>query len=157
MNRKKPRVLIVDDNYDTVAMLRQVFNLWAWDVVQGMSCQEAIDKSDITIDLILLDLVLPDCSGVEVLCCYRELAHEVPIIVVTGNPASSLARQAQDHKPLHIFAKPVELRDLQDAVDLIRDDFYTARPHLAAPEPRPKVEPVPPAEVPPPKGRKAKG
>ncbi|WP_186775918.1 protein kinase domain-containing protein [Rubripirellula tenax] len=81
-------VLIVEDDQEdmilTVEMLQRGNN--AVNVVPAHTLREAIDvvNNKTHIDLILLDLQLPDCMGVDTVKRLRESKPDAPVIVLTG-------------------------------------------------------------------------
>ena len=82
--RRRPIILVVEDDADTAAALRHLLPLWGYDVHSASSLAEA--RSAVAagpFDLLLSDLVLPDGNGTD-LCRQLQLDHPVPAISVTG-------------------------------------------------------------------------
>jgi two-component system, OmpR family, KDP operon response regulator KdpE len=81
---ESPRVLVVDDEPQIVRGLRVVLRNAGFQVDSAGSKEEALDAlSHRPPDAVLLDLVLPDGSGVDVCRQVREWSH-VPIVVVSA-------------------------------------------------------------------------
>ena len=60
-------VLVVEDDPDTVLLLKQILRLAGFDVLGAFNGYEAVQKAaEANPDLILLDLMLPDTNGYEV-------------------------------------------------------------------------------------------
>jgi two-component system KDP operon response regulator KdpE len=79
-----PRVLVVDDEPQIVRGLRVVLRNAGFRVDSAGTKEEALDAlSHRPPDAVLLDLVLPDGSGVDVCRQVREWSH-VPIVVVSA-------------------------------------------------------------------------
>jgi len=79
-----PRVLVVDDEPQIVRGLRVVLRNAGFRVDSAATKEEALDAlSHRPPDAVLLDLVLPDGSGVDVCRQVREWSH-VPIVVVSA-------------------------------------------------------------------------
>ncbi len=79
-----PRVLVVDDEPQIVRGLRVVLRNAGFQVDSAATKEEALDAlSHRPPDAVLLDLVLPDGSGVDVCRQVREWSH-VPIVVVSA-------------------------------------------------------------------------
>jgi two-component system KDP operon response regulator KdpE len=79
-----PRVLVVDDEPQIVRGLRVVLRNAGFEVDSAATKEEALDAlSHRPPDAVLLDLVLPDGSGVDVCKQVREWSH-VPIVVVSA-------------------------------------------------------------------------
>ena len=82
------RVLMVDDNPMDLAFIRilisQVPGLrFSWASVMTLSSGLARIESG-AYDLLLLDLNLPDAAGMDGLAAVREIAPDLPIVVVSG-------------------------------------------------------------------------
>lgn len=79
------RALIIDDDPDTVDLIKIIFRNAGMDVVGAFSGKEAIQKcSDSLPSVILLDLMMPDMDGWETFKNIRQMT-DVPIIVVSAD------------------------------------------------------------------------
>lgn len=109
------RILIVDDISTNRIVLKVKLAASYYDVIQARNGQEALDLARKELpDLILLDLRMPDMSGIEV--CHQLKAdvttHDIPVILITGagDPATKLdglRAGAED-----FLIKPVDERTL---------------------------------------------
>ncbi len=112
------RVLIVDDE----EWIRDVFfefckQTSAFDVDLAVSGQEAIDKIQTTAyDLVTLDLIMPEMSGLDVLREIKQISPRLPIMIVTGNATDRLVREAGVLGACRVLYKPVELDDFVDSL-----------------------------------------
>ncbi|HRE03273.1 MAG TPA: response regulator transcription factor [Ilumatobacteraceae bacterium] len=77
------RVLVVEDDADVRTMLRMVLQDEEFDVVEADCGEAGLTLADSTIDLVLLDLKLPDISGFEV-CRQLRQRGDMPIVMVTA-------------------------------------------------------------------------
>ena len=81
----KKRILVVDDDPQIRESLRKVLSAEGYAVVLAADGREGIEKFDTEqIDLLLLDVSLPDISGWEVYGVVTALNPFVPIIIITG-------------------------------------------------------------------------
>jgi CheY-like chemotaxis protein len=91
-------ILIVDDN-------RQISNFLAGSVLPGLgydtmvaydgkSALETVRKSHRYIDLILLDMQLPDMSGLDILRAIDMEGLSIPTIFFTGHGSEQVAAEA---------------------------------------------------------------
>jgi len=94
------RIAIADDHAIVRAGLRQFFSdqMDFQVVAEAATGREAVDlvrKGDV--DVMLLDIALPDQSGVEVLAAIKARAPDLPVLVLSGFPeahyATTLLRQ----------------------------------------------------------------
>lgn len=76
--------------------------------------------------LIILDLYLPDGSGLEVLQNYREVSgrKEIPFILVSARIDKSSAALALKAGAKDVLAKPVNLEKLRERIDAILSSEY---------------------------------
>jgi DNA-binding response OmpR family regulator len=77
------RLLVVEDDDRVGAALAAVLTRHGFDVVRERTGQAAMESLDESIDMVLLDLGLPDRDGFEVCSRIRRIS-DVPIIVVTA-------------------------------------------------------------------------
>ena len=112
--RGKPfKVLIVDDE----KWVREVFRDFCelTDVFQvdlARSGEEAIEKvRDNKYDLITIDLIMPEMSGLEALQTIKEVSPKVPVMVITGNATDKLVNEAGVLGACRVMYKPILLDD----------------------------------------------
>jgi two-component system OmpR family response regulator len=110
------RVLVVDDDQDVLAVLARALERDGHAVSTASSLAEARDTVLVGIDLLVLDLGLPDGSGLE-LC--RELRHEesaVPILILTARTQVDLRVEGLDAGADDYLTKPFALAELRARV-----------------------------------------
>ncbi len=82
----KKTILLVDDDPLVTQTLAMLLETRGYDVNIANSGREAFEKITNTIDLILLDLVLPDSGGFDI--CRRlkedQITKQIPIIILSG-------------------------------------------------------------------------
>lgn len=79
----RKKLLVVDDEFDIVNMLRDYFEMSGYDVLTALSGAEALEKLRLQPDMILLDINMPDMDGLEV--CKRIRNHvSCPILFLTA-------------------------------------------------------------------------
>jgi CheY-like chemotaxis protein len=111
-------VLIVEDNPITRRLLRVALELGGFAVVDaadGRSALEILTRQ--RPDLLVLDFVLPDMDGLELLGTLRKtLGAEVPAIIVSGMVSQLQALRERGGPFTHFLPKPVEPSNLLDVV-----------------------------------------
>jgi diguanylate cyclase (GGDEF)-like protein/PAS domain S-box-containing protein len=98
MNKPIKTVLLVEDNPGDARLLREMFNeqgSQATELTQ-VDCMSKAENhlADHVVDVILLDLGLPDAQGLEAVRRARAAAPHVALVVLTGLDDESLAAQA---------------------------------------------------------------
>lgn len=107
------KILIVDDE----PWVREVFQDFCrltdvFEVDMASSGEEAVNMvSDTSYDLITLDLIMPEMSGLDALTKIKELSPRVPIMVITGNATDSLINKAGVLGACRVMYKPIMLDD----------------------------------------------
>jgi DNA-binding response OmpR family regulator len=102
----KKRVLVVDDEPGIGNVLRIKLGLVGFDVITTTSGAEAIDLVRTQEpDIMLLDILMPDVTGMDVLDRVRAFS-QVPIIVFTGRP--DIAQFARKIGANDYIAKPFD-------------------------------------------------
>src|SRR5438093_11306396 len=92
------KLLLVEDNPDDALLLKEALGELRhtrFEIAHAERLGQAVDQlSQAAFDAILLDLRLPDSSGLNTLIAMREQAPEVPIIVLSGLADEELAIEA---------------------------------------------------------------
>ena len=108
---ERPRVLAVDDESLIRMSLRIALAREGYDVDTASSGVEAMSLLDrFEYDLVLLDLRLPDVSGMEVLRYARRLHPDVKVLLVTASTNAPNAAEAEQEGAAGVVAKPFTLQ-----------------------------------------------
>jgi putative two-component system response regulator len=130
LRRSAPRILVVDDNPDTMVLMRELLSTQGYDVVAVQDAAQAEDEIRLhPPDVILSDVVMPGKSGYE-LC--RELKEDpstrlIPFVLITGlsdreDKLQGIEAGADDflNKPIfaeELFARVRSLLKLKEFTD----------------------------------------
>ena len=94
-------ILLVEDNLGDARLLREMFDGQGahFGELTHVDCMNAAEKhlAEHTVDIILLDLGLPDAQGLGAIRRTRAVAPDVPLVVLTGLDDESMAVQALQH------------------------------------------------------------
>lgn len=115
-------VLVVEDDEDTVFLLKTLLGSKGYQVLQAWDGRQAIEIAETTeLDLILLDLQLPRLSGLAVIGQLREkLKFEcLPIVIMTGYEPERYRGTAIEAGCDDFLLKPIDL----DRLNVILDYF----------------------------------
>jgi two-component system OmpR family response regulator len=114
---EQKKVLCVDDNAD---MRRTVCDTLAgkgYDVVEAKDGEEAIRRLEQgTFDLVLLDVVMPGPSGLDVLRFLSARGNRTPIAMITGKAGYTLATESYMLGAVEYITKPFSSEFLVEAV-----------------------------------------
>ena len=108
----KPRILVVDDIEDNYELMARALTRAGYDVEVLDNGVDAIAHvSTNPPDLVLLDWMMPQLSGMEVLIAMRERydANELPIVMCTAKEEASCITDAIASGANDYLQKPVEM------------------------------------------------
>ena len=107
------RVLLVEDEEELAGMLNRVLEAEGFAVDQAVNGAEAIYFSDNNpYDLVLLDRILPDMDGLEILKRMRGRESLTPVIVVTVRGRVPERVEGLSHGADDYLVKPFEVSEL---------------------------------------------
>ena len=126
-----PRLLVVDDDLDTVNMLRLVLKNAGYDITTATSWEEVSDRLVMaererkTFDLIILDIMMPGRSGFDIYNSIEVVVHPTPpVIFLSAKSSIETMVKASDMGAAKFLAKPTTPDKLLAAV---RDVLGRAR------------------------------
>jgi DNA-binding NtrC family response regulator len=112
------RILVVDDEADILESLQALLELERYTVDLAASGNEGLAKAESAhYDLILLDLMMPDRSGMEVLEQIRRRDAETPVAMITAYGSVDIAVTALKAGANDYFAKPWDNEKLLLEID----------------------------------------
>ena len=114
-------MLVVDDEIEILKILREVFELRRWEVMTtptGLSVLPILEKAKV--DIILLDIKLPDGSGLDVLKTVKDKFPKLPVVMFTAlGYEDSLVKKALGLGASGYVSKTVPLTELIEVVNNI--------------------------------------
>ncbi|HEY2704584.1 MAG TPA: response regulator [Candidatus Dormibacteraeota bacterium] len=118
MTRSDTTVLIVDDDGPSRTVLSIICSARGHVVVEAASGAAALAAvTDLDPDLILLDVSLPDMSGLEVCTRVRDAGLQTPILMLSGHADPADVDRGLGHGADGYLTKPYELRELMARID----------------------------------------
>lgn len=101
------RVLIVDDSWLTRRMLVKILTTNGHEPIEAVNGIEALAKiPEFKPECILLDLVMPECDGVDFLRSYDAMADKVPVIVLTADIQDTTRKRCLELGAAVVLNKP---------------------------------------------------
>lgn len=108
------KILVVDDERAIRMLLKNAFQLWGHEVLDaenGQAGLESIHRDHP--DLVVLDLVMPGTSGLDVLRSARAEGHTGPVVVITGSATTAQIQAAKRLGAFDVILKPFSLDRLK--------------------------------------------
>lgn len=125
-----PTILIIEDEYALAAALSTVVRRLDATPVVAASGQGGIDKLGAqAFGLVILDVGLPDMSGLKVLEKIQAMVEPPPVVVITAHGTLDTALEARRLGAREYFLKPLDLTAIQRT---IREVFTPVKVELPA-------------------------
>jgi DNA-binding NtrC family response regulator len=114
LRNSNEQILVVDDDEAIRWTLREALQSWGFTAIEAGSVAEALKQFSTELpDAVLLDIDLPDGSGLDVL---RDIKHEHPeaiVIMITGNVQVANTISALRGGAYDFISKPINLEELR--------------------------------------------
>src|SRR5512143_695391 len=125
------RILVVDDEERMVRFIRLNLEHDGFLVSEAFSGRQAIQRlRDVSPDLILLDVMMPDLDGFEVLQMIREISN-VPVIMLTAKGEEDDRVRGLELGADDYIAKPFSPREMVSRIKAVlrRNEMPPTAPH----------------------------
>jgi DNA-binding NtrC family response regulator len=126
------RILVVEDDPVVRGLLHHLFRTHGFDVQEAGTAQdgEAAFRSGVP-DLVIVDYLLPDGDGLELVTTLHRIDQRVPLIMLTGQSSVDLAVRAVKAGAEHFVAKPFDSSLLMVVVQRALESFRDRRRRVA--------------------------
>ena len=117
MTQTAPRILVVDDERSMREFLGIMLAREQYDVVVAENGSQAIASlRQRAFDLVISDIRMPDCSGIDVLREAKALQPDVPGVLMTAFSSTQTAIEALRTGALDYISKPFDVDELKRVV-----------------------------------------
>lgn len=112
--KEKPLILIADDsemNREILSsMLGEDFEIT--EAVNGVDCIAAIKKYGMKLSVVLLDIIMPEGSGFDVLDYMNQnhLIEDIPVIAISGDDSDETIRRAYENGVSDYISRPFDMK-----------------------------------------------
>lgn len=115
----KPHILVVDDEAPIRELLSTYFQSRGYEVSSAATAYDAMIKAaETSLAVVLLDLVLPDADGLEVLGSLKKTHPDMPVIIMTGMGSDeALLKEAKEKGAAGYVSKTLPLDKLLAEVE----------------------------------------
>jgi len=117
------RVLVVDDESIVRGQMRRSLELRGYTVVEaadGRAALDALAAPGDVVDVVILDMTMPDLDGAEVLLRLRAAGSRVPVVVSSGYLDVAVERRLPRGEFQGFLAKPYSATELVSAIERAR-------------------------------------
>ena len=153
-------ILIVDDAAETRIFLKGVINSLGFAFYEAKSGIDALKiLNDHMIDLVILDVLMPNFDGYQTLEFINKLKEkqDIKVVFLTGKKGELDQAKIEELKPDDLIHKAVDIQVLKTKLRKLLDGSASPKPAAAptpqaqAPTPQPAAAPAPQVQAPTPK------
>ncbi|MFO7890175.1 MAG: sigma-54 dependent transcriptional regulator [bacterium] len=110
----KPNILIIEDNEDMIFTLTKTLKKEGYNVLSSIEGKKGLSilKNKI-IDLVILDIKLPDINGIELLDKIKDIDPDILVLMMTAMTDAKPAIEAMKKGAYDYLVKPFELDELK--------------------------------------------
>ena len=134
MENNSFKVFIVDDEKDIVEWLANDIEWEAYNCeIVGFSfnAAEALHYMEThAVDLLLIDICMPDMSGLELIQCIKERFSEKLIIVISAYDKFSYLKEAYQYGIIDYCLKPIDVNELLDCIKTAKAGWEERQMHI---------------------------
>lgn len=110
-------IFIVDDEESILKMLTHwVKNQWNYNVKLFMNGTDVLENINEEPDLILLDIMLPDINGIEILRQVKQKNKNIPVIMLSAQGSIDVALESIRLGAYDYFPKPIDKNRLEHTI-----------------------------------------
>jgi DNA-binding NtrC family response regulator len=114
----KPKILIVDDEERFRNTMRKLLSIEDYEASVAGSGSEALDElHKNNYDLVILDVRMPEVSGVQVLSEIKKLDPTIEVIIMTGYASVDTAKEIMKLGAYDYLLKPYAISELLEKID----------------------------------------
>lgn len=106
----KQQILIVDDSEINREILKEDYRIL--EAANGEECLEQLERSGTGISLVLLDIVMPEMDGFEVLAAMNQnhWIEDIPVIMISSEDSDSYIRRAYEMGVSDYISRPFDAK-----------------------------------------------
>jgi DNA-binding NtrC family response regulator len=113
----KPEILVIDDEEGIRKLLATILADKDYNVDTAANGEEAIRKANEKVyNIALIDIMLPDMSGIELLTQIKETKPRTRKIIMTGNPSLQNAVEALNKGADAYIMKPLDVENMLNTI-----------------------------------------
>jgi two-component system, NtrC family, response regulator AtoC len=133
-------LLVIDDEDSILHAFRRAFRSPDFVLHTASTAAEGLARlSAVQPDVVILDIHLPDASGLDTFEQVRRVDARLPVVLITGHGTTDLAIEAIKRGAYDYLLKPLELAQLRNLVTRAAE----TRRLMTVPAVMPEVEPAP--------------
>ncbi len=115
-------ILTIDDSSTTRMAIRKIVKAEGHDVMEATNGREGLEiVANHTPDCIVLDLIMPEVEGMEVLKVLYERGSKIPVIILTADIQEIVREECLEMGATAFISKPMKVEELINEIRRILD------------------------------------
>ena len=119
-------ILLIDDERTVIDVTKAMLEYSGYEVLTACSGKEAIriyEEYSGQIDLVILDMIMPEMGGSETFSCLKEINQDIKVILASGYSLSGEAETIMARGCRGFIQKPVNMADLSKKIrEVLEED-----------------------------------
>ena len=117
-----PKALVIDDDKNVRLTMELILESEGFDVTLADNVKSALSITENDdFDILVVDLVMPELSGIDMVYSFRETNLRTPILMISGGFKNSEIPQKQlegalEEKPIKMLKKPFTNQEFNDSI-----------------------------------------
>lgn len=113
-----PRVLVIEDDEINLEIVERRLASKGFATLGATTGAAGLEAArTVVVDVVLLDLRLPDVDGLDILATLKQETPELPIVIMTAHGNDEVAEQARNAGAAAFLLKPVAYSVLTETVE----------------------------------------
>ncbi len=118
-DNKKPVILFADDNDIVLDVGEEILQKLGYQALRARTGQETIEVFKIKqkeVDLIILDIRMPDLSGVAIFAEIKKIKPSVKVLIMSGDPEDDRIGELLNRGCIGFIPKPITVNLLEQKI-----------------------------------------
>lgn len=124
-NNRIKRILLIDDDVFIVRLLNLLLTKAGYQIISATNGKDAIGiLTEQQVDLVVLDLMMPEMDGMDFLnWLRREAKATMPIVILTALVSADTEQQVMDAGATALLYKPIKVPDLLEKIQQLEQSL----------------------------------
>lgn len=129
------KILIVDDDKSILSSISLILEINGYSVDTADTAGEALEKlRNQHYDLALIDVILPDMKGTDLLTKAKQELKQTIKFIITGYPSGEIGAKAREGGADAFILKPVKMSELLSVIHVFLDELEQNTPYVTEEE-----------------------
>jgi DNA-binding response OmpR family regulator len=115
------RILVVEDDAPLADFTKALLKKWGYEAQHCTRGKDAVRMfRTLTYDLVLMEVLLPDMRGEDLISKLKDLSPDTRIVAMTGNNTRELESRIRERGILYYMVKPFETENFKSILEHLK-------------------------------------